>query len=583
MFVAAAAAFLFVATAHAASIFDITFPIPELGNCADRLACKAYCDDPANRDACTSFAEAHGITVHASPKSSDSHDSQSNTQSHNQSDGQKVQAIQKDGGPGQCAVGASDPMKACHAYCNDASHIEECVAYGKSHNILNPDELQRAEKIAAALKSGAALPRGCTDAQSCEKICQNPTSVDQARSCFSFAKAANILPPGFDEEKAQKVFSALENGTVPFSSLQDFKKCDGATDPEIIKKCSDFAVQSGAMTQEQANVLQQTGGMGPGGCTGKDSCDSYCQSHQDECFRFAQDHGLIPPQQQEDIQRAAGQLKNALNGAPSGTQDCIAGAIGQDKLDALIAGTKPGTPEIGDAMRKCFDQFAPQGGDQGQFMPPPGDSSARGQYAPQNGPTPHQGSGPATGITPRPHFPNEGNGQYPQPQDRDAGNGAPGGANGQNYLNGESRGTPPQGMSGNQMPNVPYQGMEGPQSGPNQQYSGYMPYSANGNAGTNLPPPTQNEQQFSPSQGSQPGQFMPPLGSGSMPPPQGGNSVQYMTPPPGGTGGMPPSPPGNTAPPSAPPPPSSPPPGPVSFLGFMQAMLASALLPFLLR
>src|SRR5437868_4200883 len=39
----------------------ITFPIPELGNCADKDACRAYCNDPANMDAFISFAKAHGL------------------------------------------------------------------------------------------------------------------------------------------------------------------------------------------------------------------------------------------------------------------------------------------------------------------------------------------------------------------------------------------------------------------------------------------------------------------------------------------------------------------------------------------
>ena len=47
--------------ASAASVFDIEFPIAELGNCADQQACKAYCDDSANKDACIAFGRKFGL------------------------------------------------------------------------------------------------------------------------------------------------------------------------------------------------------------------------------------------------------------------------------------------------------------------------------------------------------------------------------------------------------------------------------------------------------------------------------------------------------------------------------------------
>ena len=51
----------FVSFASAASIFDITYPIDELGGCASQQECKTYCDDLANKDACLIFAEKNGF------------------------------------------------------------------------------------------------------------------------------------------------------------------------------------------------------------------------------------------------------------------------------------------------------------------------------------------------------------------------------------------------------------------------------------------------------------------------------------------------------------------------------------------
>ena len=59
--VAAVFSFGLVSFAAAASIFDITYPIAELGGCADQAACKAYCNDSAHITECVAFAEAHGL------------------------------------------------------------------------------------------------------------------------------------------------------------------------------------------------------------------------------------------------------------------------------------------------------------------------------------------------------------------------------------------------------------------------------------------------------------------------------------------------------------------------------------------
>ena len=40
---------------------EISYPVAEVGNCADKAACKTYCDEPANIDACLSFAEKNNL------------------------------------------------------------------------------------------------------------------------------------------------------------------------------------------------------------------------------------------------------------------------------------------------------------------------------------------------------------------------------------------------------------------------------------------------------------------------------------------------------------------------------------------
>ncbi len=130
--------------ARAVSVFDIVFPVAELGNCADRVACKAYCEDVAHRDACHSFAKTYGLTVRTqSPEDS----------------GEKVRAILKDGGPGNCAVDVIDPMRACRAYCADSANTKTCMAYAKNHSLYKGAKLLQAQKMMEkSMRMGSTTP-----------------------------------------------------------------------------------------------------------------------------------------------------------------------------------------------------------------------------------------------------------------------------------------------------------------------------------------------------------------------------------------------------------------------------------------
>lgn len=272
---AAVAALILATGVHAASIFDITYPIAELGNCADRTACKTYCDEAANREACIAFAQAHGLTV--SQRSSSSSSS-----TPTQTTDPTVAAIEADGGPGQCAVGASDPKAACKQYCSVSTNIQECVAYGKSHHLFSSDQ----------------------------------------------------------ESKADSVVTAVQNGQLP------------------------------------------------GNCTSKDSCQSYCEQHRDECMAFAQAHGLTVAQGQGQGEgqgtlgtSTASRLQGLLDHT-QGLSDCLANAVGQDAVSAALSGAAP-ADTVAYALSTCMQQLRPQEGMMGSstsgkvgLLPPLGTMSS---------------------------------------------------------------------------------------------------------------------------------------------------------------------------------------------------------------
>lgn len=537
---------------RAASIFDITFPIPELGNCADKDACKAYCADEANQSACQEFAANHGIT----PPAGGSQD-------------QKLQALQKDGGPGNCAAGAKDPQDACKAYCDSTNHIDECVAYGKNHGLLSGDQLAQAEKVSAALKGGAKLPDGCTDQNSCKAVCENPSSIDQAKSCFAFGKAAGLLPPGFDEAQAEKVFQSIQDGIAPFKNPKDFQQCEHPADAATLQKCVDFGVKSGMLSQEQADVIKKTGGKGPGGCEGKDACDAYCSAHQQECFQFSKDNGLVTPEQEQQMQQGAAQFKQGLDQAPASVKTCIVAAIGQSTLNAITSASTMPDPSIGEKMRSCFDQGQQNQGGQGS-----GDNQGDNQFgSPQNGQNGPEQMGPPPGESGRfmPPPPGGYGSSSQMMWQGNRGEDMRGGPNGGS----PSQGEPPQGPQQFPANMPPNQQGQDQHWGPNQQNwqssdQRQMPPGmngsqyGNGSPGQPMPPPPSQGDQMQPSGDSGQPQMMQPPPPGGMP-----QGMQEQ----GGSGTMPSPSSGNT---SAPPPPPPPPSSPTSLLNSLKQS-ASAL------
>lgn len=375
-------AFAFAGALYAASIFDITYPIPELGNCADGASCKIYCDSADHAQACEDFAAKFGIGTAAKHK-------------------EDVKNLMDDGGPGNCAAESEDPEASCRTYCDNQSHMKECVLYGKDHGLLRGDELAEAEKVITALDAGAKLPAGCTNKDSCKQTCENPKDLDTAKQCFAFAEQAGLLPSGVDRDRAEKTFQLIADGKAPFKSIKDFKQCDNPPNDEILQKCISFAADNGLMSPEEVEIVKKTGGKGPGGCTGKVQCETYCENHQDECFEFAQKYNLIRPEDKARMAQGVEMLKESYGNAPPGVKQCISQNVGDDTLNQILGGQKPPTPQIGTVMRSCFENAF--GGHSNETMMSGDASSTAGQRGGQ-GFGGFQGQDNAQGMPVRANF-----------------------------------------------------------------------------------------------------------------------------------------------------------------------------------
>lgn len=326
-FLIAIAFFSFAFFASADSIFDIQFPIPELGNCADKNACKAYCDDFANKDACVVFAKKYGLIdekatekVKELPKTGPggckgetecrsycedivhSDECLQFAEKHNLVDKKEIQRVKKlikETGPGGCRGG-----EECRTYCSDTSHQEECIEFGKSKGLISAEQAGAARSL---LKNGG--PGGCKSESECRNYCQDQAHIED---CLNFGEEHGIVSKD-DAARIKKAgFAGGPGGCKGEASCREF--CEN---PNNQIACIDWAEQNGIMTKEQVVMARKFAGKtGPGGCRGE-QCREFCENpdNSDVCLQYAEREGLFS---KEELERAKKFLKVSKEGGPGG-------------------------------------------------------------------------------------------------------------------------------------------------------------------------------------------------------------------------------------------------------------------------
>lgn len=257
-------AVVFTNSAVAVSLSDITFPIQELGNCEDKEACAAYCDNPANKDACVTFGEKHGLI--------------------NKEQAEHAKKLPKTG-PGGC-----EGENACREYCNDEAHGDECLAFAEQHGLLDQNEIKRAKEF-----RGQTGPGGCRGANECRDYCD---SEDHLKECLEFANRRGLI----SERDAKIATEVVEKGGP--GGCKGDNECRTYCEEEThLEECLAFAEKHGLVSSDEASKIRQFGGgVGPGGCR-RQECKEYCANpaHQEECITFAVEKGFMT---KEDAERA---------------------------------------------------------------------------------------------------------------------------------------------------------------------------------------------------------------------------------------------------------------------------------------
>ena len=384
---------------------DITFPVAELGDCETKDACKAYCDDSSHITECVAFAEKYSLLSSeeitkakkfqeigakgpggcTSERACESYCSNISNieeclsfaeqhgfmEDHELEEARKVASALRQGAqlPGGCTN-----RDECESYCSDTSHMKECVEFGEKTGMIPPEELKEAKQVLKALEAGVKLPGNCKGKDECEAYCEEPSHTEE---CLNFALAAGFIPPE-EAEQARKILPLMQQGKMP-GGCRSKESCEAyCSQEQNVEECTVFFVEAGFMKPEEAELFRKTGGKGPGGCRGEQECNDFCNNpaNQQACFEFGKEHGLISEDDLKNIEEGTSRFKEGFTSAPPEVAQCLKERVGEDVLSKIESGTFVPSPDLGEKMRSCFEEFLPR--------PPEGED--RGEFRPEGGP-----------------------------------------------------------------------------------------------------------------------------------------------------------------------------------------------------
>ncbi len=140
----------------------ITFPISELGGCANVSACRTFCDDPTHSQTCSDFAKSKGLNRSAS----------------NPND-QRLLATAK------TELGCDSP-DSCSGFCRKEANYDKCSDFAKKHNLSGGQGADPAQKD---FLDKAKQVLGCDSAAACTTFCSKQENHEK---CSNFAKQVGL-------------------------------------------------------------------------------------------------------------------------------------------------------------------------------------------------------------------------------------------------------------------------------------------------------------------------------------------------------------------------------------------------------
>ncbi len=314
---------------------QINFPIPELGNCADQNACRAYCDITANQQACLNFAQAHGLMKA---------DEVSRAR-------KMIQLTQSGQTPGGCAT-----KDACEAYCSDSAHASECIAFAEKNGLIKGKELEQAKKVLPLLQSGQT-PGRCATKDACEAYCSDSSHTIE---CVAFAEKAGFISP----EEAAMVRKTGGKGPGGCTSKES---CDAfCNQKENQQVCFNFAKEHDLIPADQLKKIEEGTARLRVGLSQMPGEVVQCLKDKigNNAVGQIESGQLVPNKDIGDTIQAcfnefkpqmAAKMQEGLKNAPPQVATCLQNALGADGFQKLQQG-QVDSPEMGDKVKSCFEE-----------------------------------------------------------------------------------------------------------------------------------------------------------------------------------------------------------------------------------
>lgn len=253
---------------------NITFPIPELGNCQSALACFTYCSQAKNQSACRDFARKNGLTKQE-PEDE-------------QEDKVTPEIIQA----AQTELGCTS-RESCQAICSQAVNAQKCRDFAIKYKIHKESENEgSSEEVIKSAKNEL----GCTDQATCSNYCSLPENREK---CHDFAKKHKLIDEQkektrweHEQEKRQKLMEEAKE-TLGCTSFDECKVYCAA--PEHNAACREFSQKHTAENQPTATGKPSLP------CEGEKECKAYCEKRPEECKGYKSG----PSQKSEDRDHTA--------------------------------------------------------------------------------------------------------------------------------------------------------------------------------------------------------------------------------------------------------------------------------------
>lgn len=315
---------------------QITFPIPELGNCANQNDCKTYCDVSANQQACLSFAQAHGL-MRAEEVSRAK---------------KMLQLTQSGQTPGGCTT-----KDSCESYCSASAHASECISFAEKNGLIQGKDLEDAKKILPLLQSGQT-PGGCTSKDACEAYCSDSS---HAAECVNFAEKAGLISSQ-EADMARKTGGKGPGGCTSEESCNTF-----CNQKENQQACFNFAKENNLIPADQLQQIQEGTARLRVGLSQMPGDVVQCLKDKlgSDAVGQIESGQLVPNKDIGDtIQgcfnefkpQMAAKIQEGLKNATPEVTACLQSSLSADEFQKMQQG-QISTPELGDKVKNCFEKM----------------------------------------------------------------------------------------------------------------------------------------------------------------------------------------------------------------------------------